>query len=478
MIRSEILELVNFIQKTKCESNTIEIKSAKVDCPKLFDTLSSFSNQSGGGTIIFGIDEREDYSVCGVYDAADLQKKIMEQSIQMEPELRPLCTVVDIDGKTVVCAEIQEIDNFQKPCFYRGAGRLKGSYIRVGDGDRRMTEYEVYSYEAFKKKIHDELRTNDRADINEIRTDYLKKYLIELPLKKSNLAALPEDKLCAIQGFTADDKPTLTGIMLFSLYPQAFYPQLCVTAVSVAGTEIGNSSDVGERFIDNVKIDGTITQMLDSALQFVKRNMKVKTIIDPDTGKRADKADYPIIAVRELIINALVHRDYSIHTDTTPITIKMFSDRLEIENPGGLYGRMTLDQLGKVSADTRNPFLAGALEIMEITENRYSGIPTVLAAMKEAGLPAPKFESERGVFRVTLYNSGYVNAPADNSEEAKLLNFCKTPRSRAELSDFYEGQLSINYVMTKLVHPLIADGRLKMTLPDKPKSKNQRYYSV
>ena len=141
MIRSEILELVNFIQKTKCESNTIEIKSAKVDCPKLFDTLSSFSNQSGGGTIIFGIDEREDYSVCGVYDAADLQKKIMEQSIQMEPELRPLCTVVDIDGKTVVCAEIQEIDNFQKPCFYRGAGRLKGSYIRVGDGDRRMTEY-------------------------------------------------------------------------------------------------------------------------------------------------------------------------------------------------------------------------------------------------------------------------------------------------------------------------------------------------
>ena len=115
---------------------------------------------------------------------------------------------------------------------------------------------------------------------------------------------------------------------------------------------------------------------------------------------------------------------------------------------------------------------------MEITENRYSGIPTVLAAMKEAGLPAPKFESERGVFRATLYNSGYVSAPADNSEEAKLLNFCKTPRSRAELSDFYEGQLSINYVMTKLVHPLISDGRLKMTLPDKPKSKNQRYYSV
>ena len=84
----------------------------------------------------------------------------------------------------------------------------------------------------------------------------------------------------------------------------------------------------------------------------------------------------------------------------------MFSDRFEIENPGGLYGRMTLDRLGKVSADTRNPKIAGAMEILGETENRIAdGIPTIMNAMEQSGLPAPKFESDRGVFKVTLYNS-------------------------------------------------------------------------
>ena len=118
MLQSELIELVKFVQKTRSESNSLEIKSAREGCPKIYDTLSSFSNQSGGGTIVFGIDET-DFSVCGVYDAADIQKKIMEQSIQMEPEVRPLCTVAVVDGKTVVSAEIQEIDSFQKPCFYK-----------------------------------------------------------------------------------------------------------------------------------------------------------------------------------------------------------------------------------------------------------------------------------------------------------------------------------------------------------------------
>lgn len=474
MLQSELIELVEFVQKARSESNSLEIKSAREGCPKIYDTLSSFSNQSGGGTIVFGIDET-DFSVCGVYDAADIQKKIMEQSIQMEPEVRPLCTVAVVDGKTVVSAEIQEIDSFQKPCFYKGVGRLKGSYVRVGDGDRRMTEYEVYSFEAFRQKIQDELRTIDDAELSEIDTNSMTKYLIMLKDKKPNLAALPNEKIKSLQGFVKNGKPTLAGIMLFSEYPQAFYPQLCVTAVSVPGTEISMVGSVGERFLDNRRIDGTITQMLDQTLFFIRQNTRTKTIIDPNTGTRNDKPDYPVIAVRELLLNALIHRDYSIHTDSAPITVRIFYDRIEIENPGGLYGRMTLDQLGKVSADTRNPFLANALEVMEITENRFSGIPTVIAAMREAGLPAPKFESERGIFRATLYNDTASQIP-ENSREAELLDFCNTPRSREEIENFFKGRLSINYVMSDIVKPLVAEGKLKLTLPDKPKSRNQRYY--
>ncbi len=478
MLEIELTKLAKSICKNKCESNSIELKAAEKGCPRLFDTLSSFSNQQGGGKIIFGIDESSGYKICGVYDAADIQKKIMEQSLQMEPVVRPLCTVAEVEGKVIVCAEIQEIDNNFKPCFYKGAGRLKGSYIRVADGDRLMTEYEVYSYEAFKKKIQDELREAERAVIDDIKTGAFYKYLLELKEKKPNLSGLTEEKICRLQGFTTGGKPTLAGVMLFSDYPQAFFPQLCITAVSVPGTEISAAGGVGERFIDNKRIDGTLVQMMNDALIFVRKNMREKTTFDSRTGMRTDKSEYPVIALREIIVNALVHRDYSIYTDSAPITIKMFSDRIEVENPGGLYGRMTLDQLGNISADTRNPFIANALEVLGETENRYSGIPTIKNAMKEWGLPEPLFENERGVFRVTLYNRSVRENIGSNDEEREILEFCKIPRSRADIEELFMGRKSIAYIMTKYVHPMIERGDIRLAIPDRPKSKNQRYITV
>ena len=477
MLEIELVKLIEDIQLKKAESNYIEVKSARNGCPKIFDTLSSFSNQQNGGTIIFGVDENDDYNVCGVYDAADLQKKIMEQSLQMEPVVRPLCTVAVIDGKTVVSAEIQEMDNFQKPCFYKGAGRLRGSYVRVADGDRLMTEYEVYSYEAFKQDIHDELRTNSRAELTDINTEEYQLYLLELKKNKPHLAKLEEKEINRLQGFVVDNKPTVAALMLFSIYPQAYFPQLCITAVSVPGKEMSATGSVGERFIDNKRIEGSITQMLNDALIFVRKNMKVKTIIDPETGMRNDRTEYPVIAIRELVLNALIHRDYSIHTESAPITITMYSDRMEIENPGGLYGRMTLDNLGFVSADTRNPYIAGALEIMGETENRYSGIPTVRSAMKNAGLPQPVFENNRGVFKAILYNE-IVSEKGNSDLASRILNFCSVPRSRKELEEKFKDDITIAYLMSKHMKPLIAENKIALTKPESPKSKDQKYYTV
>lgn len=477
MLESELIKLIEDIQLKKTESNYIEVKSARNGCPKIFDTLSSFSNQQNGGTIIFGVDENDDYNVCGVYDAADLQKKIMEQSLQMEPVVRPLCTVAVVDGKTVVSAEIQEMDNFQKPCFYKGAGRLRGSYVRVADGDRLMTEYEVYSYEAFKQDIHDELRTNDRAEMTDINTDEYQLYLLELKKNKPHLAKLEEKEINRLQGFVVDNKPTIAALMLFSVYPQAYFPQLCITAVSVPGKEMSATGSVGERFIDNKRIEGSITQMLNDALIFVRKNMKVKTIIDAETGMRNDRTEYPVIAVRELVLNALIHRDYSIHTESAPITITMYSDRMEIENPGGLYGRMTLDSLGFVSADTRNPYIAGALEIMGETENRYSGIPTIRSAMKNAGLPQPVFVNNRGVFKAILYNE-IVSEKGNSDLASRILDFCSVPRSRKELEEKFKEEITIAYLMSKHMKPLIAENKIALTKPESPKSKDQKYFTI
>ena len=408
MLEEELIQLVKKNTSHKCEKQHIELKKALGGTPtKLYDTLSSFSNQIGGGIIVFGIDEDSGYKVVGVYDAQDLQKKVVEQSLQMEPVVRPLFTVATVEDKVVVSAEISECDIYDKPCFYKGAGRLRGSYIRVGDSDQPMTEYEIYSYEAFKRRIHDELRTVDRATMSYLKKDNITEYLLKIRRQKMNLANLDDQRILETQGIRQDGLPTLAGLMLLGEYPQEFFPQLSVTAMVVQGKEMGELGDDGERFVDNKRIEGTISQMLESTLAFVRRNMKVKTIVTEE-GTRTDKPEYPIKAVREIILNALIHRDYSVHTERSPIRLIMYEDRLELENPGGLYGRITVDDLGKAAADTRNPYLAGALEIMIDTENRFSGIPTVIAELKKANMPSPVFIDRRGVFKVIFYKKTTV----------------------------------------------------------------------
>ena len=205
--------------------------------------------------------------------------------------------------------------------------------------------------------------------------------------------------------------------------------------------------------------------------------MKNKTIINPKTGVREDRTDYPITAVREAILNALVHRDYSIHTEGMPIQIIMYEDRMEIRNPGGIYGRIKVDQLGKMQPDTRNPVLALALETLRVTENRYSGIPTIRREMENYKLKEPKFEDERGCFIVTFYKSGNISKVEPELEASNdLLIFCRTPRTRQEICE-YLGLSSITYAIQTHVMPLVESGKIKMSNPDKPKSPKQLFYS-
>lgn len=481
MLDTELITLADKVIDRRCEMQNIELKAAAKGCPvRLYDTLSSFANQQNGGIIIFGIDQSDDYAICGVYDPHDLQAKVTEQAAQMSPVVRPLFTVADYRGKAIVSAEIAECDLFSKPCFYKGAGRMRGSYVRVGDADMPMTEYEIYSYEAFRTKRSEETRTSERVSAAALDASALSAYQAQLCEAKPKLAGLPAEQIYSLQGMTDGGRPTLAALLLFGIYPQAFLPQLCVTAVAVPGVELGETGAGGERFSDNKRIEGTIPQMLEESLAFVRRNIRRRTIID-DAGARADRYEYPIKAVRELILNALIHRDYSMHTEASPIRIIIFSDRIEIENPGGLYGRLTLDNLGKTGGDTRNPYIAGALEVMGITENRFSGIPTVRIEMDKYGLPEPLFENRRGAFKATLYNS----RTAEDAEPAyggsdmarEILSFCSAPRSRKELAERF-GFDSPSYFIKRYVAPLVEEGLIALSQPETPKSKNQRYAAV
>ena len=480
MTTEELIEKLELIQKIKCETPTLEIKSAEKGCPKhLYDSLSSFSNQDDGGVIVFGVDEEQDFKEVGVYDPQEIQKKINEQCLQMEPVVRPLLTVAEKNGLFFVAAEIPGADITERPVFYQGRGRVKGSFVRVGDSDEPMTEYEVYSYEAYRKKYQDDIRVIERATFAALNQESILNYIELLKIGKPKLAAIPDDEIYELMSIKRNGQITLSTVMNFCPYPQAYFPQLCIVATVVPGKEMGEIGEQGERFLDNQRIEGNIQEMLDGAMQFVNRNMHTKTIIDPNTGKREDRTDYPITALREAILNALVHRDYSVHTEGMPIQITMYEDRIEIRNPGGLYGRIKIDQLGKVQPDTRNPIIATELEVLKVTENRYSGIPTIRRAMHEYGLPQPEFLDERGSFIVKLYRCRESTLSIQNeiSKSNDLILFCKIPRTRKEICEFL-GLSSVTYAIQTHVMPLVKQGLIKLSIPDKPKSPKQLYYSV
>lgn len=479
MTTEELLEKLQIIQKMKCETQTLELKSAEHGCPKrLYDSLSSFSNQDEGGIIVFGIDEKQDYKEVGVYDPQDIQKKINEQCLQMEPIVRPLLTVAEKDQHFFVSAEIPGIDLSDRPCHYKGQGRIKGSYTRIGDSDEPMTEYEIYSYEAFRKKYQDDIREVHRATLSALDKELLENYIQLLKNGKPNLSAIKNVDIYELMSITRNNEVTLSTVLLFSPYPQAYFPQLCITAIAVPGEELGELGEAGERFLDNERIEGNIPDMLNEAIKFVRKNMRRKTIINPESGLREDKTDYPITAVREAIINALVHRDYSIHTEGMPVQIIMYENRIEIHNPGGLYGRIRADQLGKVQPDTRNPVLASALEVLGITENRYSGIPTIRKEMERYHLREPEFIDERGNFVVKFYKDMKSDAEKMINSDGKdnLILFCKTPRTRKEICE-YLGLSSVTYAIQTHVMPLVERGEIKLSIPDKPKSPKQLFYS-
>lgn len=478
MREEELADLVRKVQRRRTEFQNVELKAAEKGFPKrIYDTLSSFSNQDEGGVIIFGVAEDRNFAVVGVYDIRDAQKKAMEACNQMEPKVRAVFTNCEIDGKNVLSAEIPSVEYYDRPVYYSGAGRIRGSYVRVGDADEPMSEYEVYSYEAFRRRVKEELKPVPEARITLFDQKKVNEFIRSVKAERPNLSENVADKdILELMGITVNGVPTLAGILSFAIYPQVWFPQLCITAVRIPGMEKGDLAPDGARFLDNKRITGSIADMTESAVEFVYKNSRIRTIIDKD-GKRTDKSEYPMRAVREAILNMLIHRDYSVFSENTPASIEMYQDRIEFISKGGLYGGGSVRQLGKGHPDTRNPVLANIMELLQVTENRYSGIPTMRKELKDSDLPSPEFIVNRGFFTVVFRNELKVaDEPIDKTDlREAIIEFCKIPRSRAELTEF-TGK-SRYYTMSAYIAPLVEQGQLHLTIPDKPKSPKQRYVS-
>ena len=476
MQESELKKLVQRICLRKSEGQTIELKKAQDGCPgRLYDSLSSFSNQSEGGVIVFGIDEKNDFAVCGGYDAQDLQHKVAEQCRDMEPQVRALFTSVEIEGKVVVSAEIPAVDVLRRPVYYKGKGRLGGSFVRVGDADELMSEFEIYGYEAYHRHEKNDRRIVEEADLSLWKEDRLAKYVAAIKKERPNLSALVSDaEIPEKMGLVKNGHPSLAALMTFSHCPQVVFPQLCVTAVVVPGRTKGESDADGARFTDNKKICGAIPEMLDEAEAFVARNTKSAVVFMKD-GVRKTRTEYPMKAVREAILNALIHRDYSTYSETSPVRIEIYADRLEVISKGDIYGAVPVSALGRADIGKRNAFLVDTLEAIDKTENRNSGIATMRAECRAFNLPEPIFSCVHGEFRVVFKNAqpaDEVRFDREHAEES-ILAFCELPRSREDLAAFADKHQ--NYVMSTWVRPLLEAGKLLRTDPQSPKSPFQRF---
>lgn len=260
MTETEVIEIIKYLKTYKTETNKIEAKAALVDFPKkCYDTLSSFSNKYGG-VIIFGINEEKGFEIEGVYNLNDLQKKISSLcSDSMSPTIRPDILPIKYEGKNLLAVKVDEITQNKKPCFYIPKGLNKGSYTRVGDSDEIMTDYEIYALQSYNDHIFEDTRPTRRSTVEDLNYEELNKYVNKVKETKPNFAKNDFDKCLKLCGITdnSEDKvyPTLAGTMLFGEYPQSYYPQLFVACVVVPGIELGDTGAMGERFIDNKRIE-------------------------------------------------------------------------------------------------------------------------------------------------------------------------------------------------------------------------------
>lgn len=189
MEKIEVLNAIKTLRKYNSETNKIEVKTALGGFPKkCYDTFSSFSNKHGG-IIIFGLNEDNNFSTEGVYDVKDLQQKVTDLcSDAMEPIICPDILTFEFEGKNIVAVKVDEINQNKKPCYYKPKGMKNGSYTRVGDRDDLMTEYELYSLQAYNEHIFEDARPTKRATLDDLNYEELNNYIESLKMKKPHFA--------------------------------------------------------------------------------------------------------------------------------------------------------------------------------------------------------------------------------------------------------------------------------------------------
>jgi ATP-dependent DNA helicase RecG len=361
-------------------------------------TLSALANLPGGGMIILGLDEGARFAPVPLANPQALKQGLAAKARALMPPVQVEINDGTVDGAPVIVARVRECDPSAKPCRVNSTG---AAYLRGYDGDYRLSSLEEQGYLSARKPPLFDCRPVEGARPDHLDDELVHSFIgLVRERDRAGLGRYDNDsELLRRAGvLTEEDVPTVAGILALGGYPQQWFPRYVIQAAA----EPLASDPPGARARNQLTIAGPIPRMLEQAMEWARSTFGRTIVSDPD-GTVYDRYDYPLIAFRELIANALLHRDLDHWSFGMATEVRLRRDRLVISNPGGLYG-ITLERLGhEAVTSARNARLVSICQYVaspgrggRVVEALAEGIRIVAEQLTDAGLP-PATYTDQGI---------------------------------------------------------------------------------
>jgi ATP-dependent DNA helicase RecG len=403
-----LLKQADLRKLIKCgESETVEFK-ASFD-KEILETSAAFANTKGG-VILIGISDRDE--IKGIQIGKETLRDWANQISQStEPRIIPEIEIGTIDGKNVAVIWIKEFPI--KPVSVKGR-----CFRRVGNSNRVVQTHEIVEMHLQSTGMSWDRLPVTNALIDEIDLEKVKQYIESARDAGRRKISGGEKPLQILEKLEVikDGKVTWAAILLFYKHPQRFLSQAVIHCGKFKEETI---------VVDDRMIEGTVIEQIEEAMDFIRKNVNVRFVM---TGKpaREEVWDYPLEALREAVINAICHRDYTIPSNTE---VRIYDNELIVWNPGGLPLGLTLEDLYRPHPSVlRNKGIGGIFYDMGLIEQWGSGIDKMRKACVKAGIPEPKFEEHQGfrvVFRKDIYTEEYLQKLGLNERQIKAVMYVK-----------------------------------------------------
>jgi ATP-dependent DNA helicase RecG len=391
----ELFEQLNALDETPW----IEAKLSSEVGKSLMETINSFSNEPGliEGYILIGVTRMQEslfpeYQIVGVENPDKIQQEIATQSATLfNIPIRPNISVEPLQGKSVIVVRVKELDYLQKPAFFKKQGLPFGAFRRIGSSDLHCTEDDMQVFYNNLGKSYDQtvVAGTSIKDIDSVALSRYRK-LRENVLPTAEELSYSDEELLIALGCLNTDKGelNLAGLLLFGT-PSAqrrTFPMLRVDYIRVPGNVW--VQDPESRF-NSIDMRGPLLVNVYKLIDAINSDLPKGFLMDKDQVQ-AQTTGLPILALREAIVNALMHRSYREHK---PTQIIRYDNRIEIINPG--FSLKSEDKLGSPGSETRNSFIAAVFHETNLAETKGSGIRAMRRLMIDAKLAPPTFESSR-----------------------------------------------------------------------------------